>query len=111
VRGVEQPHTRDGVVQVHVDLLFHRTTADGCKKEEEEEEEESTLTTVAGKKKTRSWFFASYFMTFPNLLGTTGKTLNTHDDMFSMSWTQLNLTPGCLLLCKTYKEYQLLLFI
>jgi len=34
-------------------------------------------------------FFASYFMTFPNLLGKTGKTQNTRDDMFSMSCTQL----------------------
>jgi len=35
------------------------------------------------------FFFASYFMTFPNSLGTTGKTSNSHDDMFSMSCTQL----------------------
>jgi len=33
-------------------------------------------------------FSASYFMTFPNLLGTTGKTWKSHD-MFSMCWTQL----------------------
>jgi len=34
-------------------------------------------------------FFPSFFMTFPNLLRTTRQTQNSHDDMFSLSWTQL----------------------